>query len=332
MNNWDLIESNELSKNANGGTELMLRRIYDGFIPRELLEQFQIIPSRVQNLNTEKFRILFINDLLGDPGIDQYLKDDGWRNYHRLVFVSHWQAQRFIEHYNIPWSKTTVLLNAITPIESHEKPKDKIGLIYHTTPHRGLNILVTIFDRILKENPDTNIELNVYSSFKLYGWEERDKAYQDIYDYCEKHPKINYYGAVSNDEVREALKQNHIFAYPSIWQETSCLSLMEAMSAQLLCVHPNYGALPETAANWTVMYPWHEDINMHAGIFFNALNNTIKQYTNNSSFKHLEPQKFYADSFYNWDYRKLQWKAILEQIVEMNPSKELPQEEFVYRV
>ena len=50
MNNYDLLETNEVSAKANGGTELMLRSVYNGTIPRELLEQFQIIPSRPREL------------------------------------------------------------------------------------------------------------------------------------------------------------------------------------------------------------------------------------------------------------------------------------------
>ena len=63
----------------------------------------------------------------------------------------------------------------------------------------------------------------------------------------------------------------HIFAYPSIWPETSCIALIEAMSAGLLCVHSAYAALPETSANWTMMYPISEDHQQHCNIFADNL-------------------------------------------------------------
>jgi len=43
---------------------------------------------------------------------------------------------------------------------------------------------------------------------------------------------------------------------------------MEAMSAGLACVHPNNGALYETAAIWALMYQWHDDPHAHAAVFY----------------------------------------------------------------
>lgn len=333
-NNWDMIETNDLSKNALGGSELQLRRIYDGFIPRELLEKFQIIPSRARDLNPEKYRIYIIQDLPNDPEVSNALKDGGWRNFHFIVFVSHWQAQRFIDMYGIDWSRTVVMQNAITPIMPEtkiDKPTDQINIIYHTTPHRGLNILCTVFDELVKKHP--NIHLDVYSSFKLYGWEERDKQFQPLFDYCNSHPKITYHGSKPNEEVREALVKSHIFAYPSIWPETSCMCLMEAMSAGNICVHPDFAALYETAANWTSMYRWHENIEEHAKRFFAVMDATINEIHNDSENLRirLESQKRYTDIFYNWNVRRTQWKMFLENVLASNLPVGFEEEQFIYR-
>jgi len=330
-NNWDLIENNELSKNAAGGTELMLRRIYDGFIPRETLSKFQIIPSRVRDLKEDKYRIYIINDLPGDPEVSQALQDDAWRRFHKIVFVSHWQAQRFIEMYGIDWSRCIVMQNAILPITPQKNDDGKIRLIYHTTPHRGLNILLTIYDELVKRHPE--VHLDVYSSFKLYGWEVRDEQFKDLFDFCNEHEKITYHGAISNDLVRDAIAKADIFAYPSTWQETSCLCLMEAMSAGLICVHPDFAALPETAANWTAMYRWHENPEEHAKLFLGMLDMSIQELkaNNENIVSRVTSQKAYADVFYNWNIRKVQWKGLLDQMIVNETPLEFEPEQFVYR-
>ena len=66
-NNWDLIEQNEANKKANGGTELAMRFVYGGRIPRELLINTQIIPGRIRKLDESKIRILTLHDLPEDP-------------------------------------------------------------------------------------------------------------------------------------------------------------------------------------------------------------------------------------------------------------------------
>src|SRR5580693_2080595 len=103
QNNYDLMEVTDIAKNSRGGTETAMERLYDGQVPRELLEQFQIIPTRVRELKMDKFRILWIHDLPADPEVE-HLKNEGWKKFHMIVFVSNWQAQQFIAMYNIPWS------------------------------------------------------------------------------------------------------------------------------------------------------------------------------------------------------------------------------------
>ncbi len=313
--------NDEVSANARGGTELMGERLESSINP-DLLSNFQIIRSRVRELDESKVRIYWLHDLQGDTE-SEHLANGGWKKFHKLVFVSNWQMQRYIEHYGIPWDHCIVLANAINPIEDHEKPSDKISLAYWSTPHRGLNILVPVFEK-LAETHD-NIELNVYSSFNLYGWPDRDKEWQPLFDRCEAHPKINYHGSLPNEQMREELKKNHILAFPSTWVETSCLVLMEAMSARMLCVHSNLGALPETAANWTTMYQFCEDAHDHAAQFYYNLNDAIGYLNNEAIQSRITSQKGYADVFYNWDIRASQWTSLLESMI--NLPRELPKDE-----
>ena len=321
------IEMDEVSKDAMGGTELMKFGLQDRINP-ELLEKFQIIPSRVRNLDETKVRVLWLHDLPGDPESD-HLVNGGWEKFHKLVFVSNWQMQAYIQRYNIPWSRCIVMHNAIVPIPEHEKPStdEKIKIIYTSTPHRGLNILYAAFDKLCEMHD--NIELDVYSSFKLYGWEQRDEPFKELFKALEDHPKINYHGAVSNDNIREALQQSHIFAHPSTWPETSCLCLIEAMSAGNICVHSNLAALSETAANWTLMYQYHEDMVEHAGIFSAALNTGIEIAKNNINSNRLVNQRLYTNENYNWDTRAFQWTSFLESLKDL--PTELPKEKFVYK-
>jgi hypothetical protein len=94
------------------------------------------------------------------------------------------------------------------------------------------------------------------------------------------------------------------------------MALMEAMSAGCLCVHPNYGALYETAANWTWMYQWTQDKRDHANILYNHLASGIENYWSESVQTRLGGQKSYADVFYSWEYRKHQWNALLGGILQ----------------
>ena len=143
-------EKNELNRNSMGGTELMQNRLHEE-IPKELMDNFQVICSRVRKVKNDKKTILWCHDLALDPEIE-HLKDGGHEKFDKLVFVSHWQMQEYVNHLGVPHSAGFVLQNAIDPIPEHTKPDDCINLVYFSTPHRGLDILVPVFDGLQKEH------------------------------------------------------------------------------------------------------------------------------------------------------------------------------------
>lgn len=320
---WNLI-----SANSNGGTELLCRRL-EAYLPTELLNEVQIIPSRLYgDLDPTKIRVLWLHDLPGDPESDKVLLNDGWKRFHKIVCVSNWQQQRYSEQYNIPPSQFIVIPNSINPIE---RTRDwmsgkQIKFIYHTTPHRGLEILYYVFDKLAEKYP--GIHLDVYSSFNAYGWPGRDVPYKDLFSAIEQHPKMTYHGFQENSVVRKALADADVFAYPNIWPETSCMALMEAMSAGLLCVHPNLAALYETGANWTLQYQFHEDPQQHAMQIYSILDGFL------ASDKEMYRQQIanasgYANIFYNWNSRSSQWTNVLNSLLSL--PREFPEATFTYR-
>jgi UDP-glucose:(glucosyl)LPS alpha-1,2-glucosyltransferase len=298
-----------LSKAARGGTELMADRINS--LPPELLSKFQIIHSRVRELDQTKKKILVLHDLVGDPEVE-HLKNGGWRKFDKLVFVSHWQQQMYNAYLGIPFDAGVVLQNAITPIEKHTKPTDKIRLMYFSTPHRGLELLYPVFDKLYKEFGD-KIELNVFSSFDLYGWDVRDEPYQELFEKLKAHPGINYSKSVPNEVIREQLKRSHILAYPSTWQETSCLVMIEAMCAGLVCVHSSLAALPETAMGCTYMYGYTENRQVHMARFEADLRDAILDVYVGDSMS--EERVEFINETYSWNNRKLQWKNLLTSML-----------------
>ena len=314
----DDLDIDAVSKNAMGGTELMQKWLFGELEKREprLKDKFQWIMTRIRKLDPEKQRILWIHDLASDPEV-QHLKDpENWKQFERIVFVSHWQQYQFKTHLGFPYDKGVVIQNAIKPIPEHVKPKDgKINVCYFSTPHRGLELLLNAWEFMRKDLKEgLNAELNIYSSFKLYDRPHLDEQFRHIYKRAEEMDGVNYYGTVSNDEIREALKTQHVFAYPSIYEETSCITLMEACSAGCLAVVPNLGALPETGANFPWMYGYEEDPDKHAQVHGHILGRAIEHFWDDDVQNLLKIQRSYFDMFYNWDLRAGQWQQFLHAI------------------
>ena len=319
MNNQDLIELNELNKESNGGTELTTRNLFHRLSSDEL-DGIQIITARVRDLDPDRIKIYHLHDLAGDPEAS-HLQDPASRaRFQKLVFSSNWQYQQYRDYLGIPYSNhSTVIETGIEPIPLVDKPKDKIRLIYTSTPHRGLEILVPVFCALAEKYP--NIELDVFSSFGIYGpgWQGRDEAYKPIFDRMKEHPQINYHGWADQETVRAAYQRAHIFAYPCIWPETSCRSLIEAMSAGCLAVHPNFSALADTSGGLTVQYDGdHEDQNLHANIFAHTLMYAIENVQKNDITNMMSFVKAYADSRFGWDSVIPKWKGLIASLKEQH--------------
>ena len=303
---------------ANGGTEMMRNQLYSRVDP-DLLDKFQIICSRVRWIDPKKPTILWCHDTWDDPE-SQHLKEEERRaRFEKFIFVSNYQLSTYNMALQVPYAQSFVMQNAIEPIELKDKNQDQIKLIYHTTPHRGLNVAVAAIMELAKTHGD-KIHFDVFSSFEAYGWKDRDKEFEDLFNNIREHPQMTYHGYQPNEKVREALQESHIFAYPSIWPETSCIAAIEAMSAGCQIVCPNYAALPETTANFATMYQWSEDIQFHANVFANMLNAAIQNHYDEHTQRKLLYQKNYTDNFYNWDLRASQWTGLLQGIINQKTS------------
>ena len=289
--------------------------MYEGLmarLPEHLKNKFNIICSRVREVDPNKQNILWLHDTFDDPESEHLKKKKSLDRFEKLVFVSNYQQCTYNLGLGVPYDKGLVLQNAIVPIEQHEKPKGTVNLIYHTTPHRGLELLVPVAEFLAEKGLD--FHLDVYSSFNIYGWPARDEPYEKLFERCRNNPNITYHGYQPNSVIREALKKAHVYAYPSIWPETSGISVIEAMSAGCNVVCPTLAALPETCANFGVMYPWTEDNNKHANHFAGLLAMVIQGYWEEHNQSRLGFQKMYFNNFYNWNYRATQWTDFLESL------------------
>ena len=306
-----VIES-EVSGNSRGGTEMMRTRVLEN-ARHDLLKNVAIHFSRPRQMYDDVKNILYAHDLAEDPEMN-ILADGGWKKFDRFVFVSAWQRDQYITRYGIPYSKCAVIHNAIEKnYEAPDKEYDKIRFIYHTTPHRGLELLVPIFDALTKDFP--NIHLDVYSSFSIYGWEQRDAPYEGVFNNIRGHENMTYHGAQPNDVVLEALDKAHIFLYPNIWKETSCIAMIEAIRSGVLCIHPNHGALTETAGNATVMYDYTEDTRYHANYAYSVAKQVLDNQKMDPTFlKNLTTSDRFALGRHSINTFSNNWNKLLRDI------------------
>ena len=127
-----------------GGTELMFDELMRR-LPLNYQEEFSIFNYFFQADFSKP--TVYWNQLSYDQGAVQFLKEQEWIDkIDRFVFVSHWQAEKFRQLYNIPGYKTHVFKNASLGVETRQHGKrKKIKLCYTSTPWRGLEVLLRVW-------------------------------------------------------------------------------------------------------------------------------------------------------------------------------------------
>ena len=302
------------AQNAVGGTELLAERLLKG-TKKELFKDTNIIfnrPELYENYLAKGKNIFNFHDLPNDRMYKKLFESEMINKFSHFVFNSDYQKEEFLKKFNFKGKNISVIKNSINPIQIKQKKYDgKVNLIYHTTPHRGLELLSHCFPMILAENK--NVYLNIFSSLKIYGWDKKDKVFDPLYKKLKNMKNVKYSSNVSNEEIRTELLNSHIFAYPNIWPESSCLSAIEAMSAKNLLVLPNLAALKETASKSKFLYNFTHNISEHINTFQKQLSLAI-QYVQKQSddyTSHINELKIYADKNHNLKEYLKKWEKVL---------------------
>lgn len=181
-----------------------------------------------------------------------------------------------------------VIPNAIDEIIPQKK-SNKIKIIHTSAASRGMNILINSLKYL---NDDFIVE--IYNDF-----------YPDLNTDIIFDSRIKFFGKTPKLTVKDSLASAHIHAYPSIYFETFCLSQAEAMSAGLLCVTSDFGALPEISNNHTILYRHTYNYEEHSKIFAKNLKIAIDKVKSNSW--NPKNQIEYINSTYSWDNIKNKW-------------------------
>lgn len=294
-----------------GGTELMYEELMSR-LPQVYKDKFSIFnyPSQKDSNKTT----IYWNQLSYDQSAVQFLSDPKEvEAIDHFVFVSHWQAEAFRKMYNIPGYKTHVIKNACIGVGKNIARKNITKLCYTSTPWRGLDVLIEVW-KILQP---ADCELHVFSSCKIYGEEfaKEDATYEHLYQECMTTPGIVYRGSVPNDQLRSELTKFDILAYPNTFEETSCIAVIEALSAGLRVVTSSLGALPETTEGWANIYSFLADKQRHAIKFAEVLKDEIELLKRGKLNDILATQAQNYGNKWSWNVRINDWTKLLNNII-----------------
>jgi len=302
-----------------GGTELQYNLLYK-YVDNKLLENFQIttsVPEKIP-LSKDKINILWVQNSYDQPNVAPWMKDKSNHDkYDWYVFNSHWCAEKYRMMFQMPPNKCTVIKNAIDQFHGRAVYQEgqPVKMLFTSTPWRGLNVLLGAMQLI--KNP--LITCDVYSSTKIYGsaFDEANKdLYEPLFEQARQIKNVNYLGFASNETILKSITDYHLYVYPNIWEETSCISAIEALAHGLHGIVTNYGALYETCSELPTYVQYDRDYKNLAQMFAYAIEGITEQLHTPGMQELLTSQQKFYEKFYNWKNRKHEWTQFLQGILD----------------
>ena len=297
-----------------GGTELQfefLRKHVDS----KILDKVQIctsIPGKVP-LDPNKVNILWQKNSYDQPNLQEFFGNkERHKEYDWYVFNSHWNYEKFRYYFDIPTDRSVVIKNGVThfpEIKPYQKG-DPIKLIFQPTPWRGLDVLLGAMQLVTHPL----VQLDVYSSTQVYGdafKQANESQYEELYEQARQLPNVNYIGYKPNEYIIEQMPNYRMFAYPSTWEETFCISAVECMAAGLIVLTTNFGALYETCSEWPIYINYEKDRIHLAKSFAYAIDVAAKQIEEGVMAEHLQAQQNFYKRFYHWEKKGREWTQFL---------------------
>jgi len=301
--------------NPRGATEIQMEMLQK-HVPQELLDQVQIctsVPGKVP-IDPKKLNILWQKNSYDQPNLAPWFADkSNHSKYDWYVFNSHWTYEKFRYFFDIPTERSVVIKNGISnfPKRKVYKKGEPIKILHHNTPWRGLNVVL----RAMQDVNNPNITLDVYSSTQVYGDDfkkQNDDQFKPLYEQAEKLKNVNYIGYKPNEYILEHMTDYDLYVYPSVFEETSCVSAMEALAAGVHVITNNYGALYETCSEWPVYVNYSDNYETMARDTAAAIEVAAGYLHESFIQEHLDEQQKFYKRFYNWNKKGMEWESFLK--------------------
>ena len=300
-----------------GGTEIQLEYLHK-YVDKNLLNKVQITTSVPEKtpIDPTKINVLWVHNSYDQPNLYPWFKNKlNHRKYDWYVFNSHWTYEKYRLMFDIPTDISVVIKNGFDDdliVKSEFKPKEKLKLIYTSTPWRGLDVLLKAMEQIKTDK----VELDIYSSTQIYGdafKKVNDDQFIKLYDKAKSLKYVNYKGYINHKELMKVLHTYDCYVHPSTFEETFCLAAMESLAAGLVAMTTDLGALYETCAEFPIYVPYLKDKEALAKQFAEAID-MLPDLISNVDENRMKFQMKYYRQYYHWSVIKTYWERFLNGI------------------
>ena len=187
-------------------------------------------------------------------------------HYDGILAVSEWHRSQVSETWHVPKDFIGVVRNSVDlklydrsaggPIR--DEAKTELRLLYQSRPERGIDYLIApgaIMDQLAERRPEAKLYVCGYDNYP----EHMRQYYDQVYGRCRAMPNVEVVGHLGKAELAAFQRSCDVLVYPGEFEETSCITAMEAQAAGLPMIASKTGALSETCGPGARLVPLRDD-------------------------------------------------------------------------
>lgn len=181
-----------------------------------------------------------------------------WNKYiNAFICLTEWHKNHFLNIYPSIKDKIQIINNGIN-IDSFKavtNSKIKNRFIYTSRPDRGLDNLLKLWPKILERIPDATLTISSYGNFPS---KPEETILKKIID--ENPDTIRYLGKLNTDKLYEEMAYSEYWLYPTHWPETSCITALEMLMSEVICLYYPVAGLTNTLDKYGIQVCSGEEI------------------------------------------------------------------------
>ncbi len=248
----------------------------------------------------------------------------------RFLCLSQWHKDFFLgAHRCVHPDQVVVTRNAIDlsrfEESTHGGPvaRNPHRAVYGSSPDRGMEVAVKVWPQVRQRIPDA--ELHIFYGFHTWEVSARSTNDQGQIELIERLKRqiaeaqpygVHFHGRVDQVRLAKEFMSSGVWAYPTWFTETSCITAMEAQAAGLRIVTSPIAALNETVGSNGLLIPGDWLSPEYQSKFVDGVVEAMNLGTHPSDAAFRASQRKQAFERFGWDALTEEWEQLLHRTID----------------
>lgn len=177
-----------------------------------------------------------------------------------VVALTDWHKNNILKynkglHYIIKVINNGINIDNLSMELEHTNCKVKNSFIYTSCSYRGLSRILELWPEILSTKPDAKLYI---SSYELFPKTDEDHKMNEIIQ--KYNDSITHLGFLNEAELNKLRKTIEFWFYPTNFCETSCITALEMLASEIICIYYPLAGLNDTLGDYGIKVNTGEEI------------------------------------------------------------------------